>query len=185
MSTVWKLTDFRGKTRNNTHWEIGTTHHAQKEGTQLCTSQVIHVYEHPVIGFFMNPVHAEFERPRLWEGEGIIVSRDPLKAGVKLLTIKKELPTPKLTNIQRIAFGILCFLEVEKSEKFREWANDWLQGIGRTTKFIERVTPLQFSLDHMLEYDPAREVAYHIARIAGEYKGINFGSLAERAIRVE
>ena len=38
----------------------------------------------------------------------------------------KEIEVPNITLTQKIAFGILCALEVYKVEDFVKWANNWL-----------------------------------------------------------
>ena len=45
---------------------------------------------------------------------------------------RKSLVCPCDNINQKIAFGILCALEVYKDEKFRTWADSWLSGSDRS-----------------------------------------------------
>ena len=65
MATLYKLTDARGYTRRFTHWGEGITHTAQGKGTNMCSPDVIHAYEHPLLAVFMNPIHRNFQSPLL------------------------------------------------------------------------------------------------------------------------
>jgi hypothetical protein len=56
-----------------------------------------------------------------------------LKGGCTEMVIMKELPLPEITLTQRIAFGILCSLEVYNEESYVKWAKDWLSGEDRTS----------------------------------------------------
>ena len=37
-------------------------------------------------------------------------------------------------DIQKVAFGILCSLEVCQSPEYRRWAEDWLSGTDRSAR---------------------------------------------------
>jgi hypothetical protein len=70
----------------------------------------------------------------LWESRGDGNCKDDrgLKIGFAKLTTIKELPLPEVTITQRVAFGILCTLEVEESPGWRKWAKRWLSGTDRS-----------------------------------------------------
>jgi hypothetical protein len=81
----------------------------------------------------MNPIHAQFESPRLWEAESSGEElHEQLKSGSKTLTTVRELPLPEVSKTQRIAFGILCAKEVCKHKAWNAWADKWLSGEDRT-----------------------------------------------------
>ena len=63
----YKLTDGNDRSHNDTQWGEGVTHKAIGNGTELCSSDVIHVYDHPLKAVMFNPIHAEFIDPHLWE----------------------------------------------------------------------------------------------------------------------
>ena len=53
------------------------------------------------------------------------------------MTLIKEIALPKINKTQKIAFGILCTLEVNQEENFVLWANDWLSEKDRSHKTAE------------------------------------------------
>jgi hypothetical protein len=131
---LYKLTDQNSQTQNNTTWGPNVTHTAKGENPLLCSAGLIHAYEDPVIAVLLNPIHGNFENPILWTaiGEGELIRDGQLKCGCKTLTTIEQINLPEVTTIQRIAFGILCALEVEKDSTFVKWANSWLAGSNRS-----------------------------------------------------
>ena len=75
MIKLYKLTDRDGQTRNGTQWGPGMSHSGTGKG-ELCGPGWIHAYEHPLIAVLLNPIHAIFQNPRLWEAEGEVGLRD-------------------------------------------------------------------------------------------------------------
>ena len=139
MTKLYKLTDEQGRTRaredNELTWTVGVEHRTACKGTRLCTADVIHAYEHPLIAVLMNPVHADFNpnTMRLFVAEGEIVAREgQLKCGVHALKIVEEIPVPTLTTEQRIKFAILCAKTVCKDAAWNAWADKWLNGDDRS-----------------------------------------------------
>jgi hypothetical protein len=92
----------------------------------------IHAYEHPLVAVLMNPIHADFKSPRLWEAEGEIAIRDGLKCGCATLTTVREIPLPAVTTEMRVRFGILCAKEVCTCFSWNAWADRWLSGEDRS-----------------------------------------------------
>lgn len=104
----------------------------------LCGPGWIHAYEHPLIAVLMNPIHADFKTPRLWEAEGEIAIRDgQLKCGCKALTTVREIPLPAVTTEMRIRFAIMCAKEVCACLSWNAWADKWLSGGDRTQAAAE------------------------------------------------
>ena len=135
----YKLTDENGQTQNNTQWGENVSHSASGEsGQPLCSKGWIHFYTNPFLAVLMNPSHAFFTSPRLWEAESSGEElHEPLKSGSKTLTTLKEIPLPEISFSQRIAFGILCGKEVCKNKEWNAWADKWLSGEDRTTESAE------------------------------------------------
>ena len=102
MTKLYKLTDEQGRTRagedNELTWAVGVEHKTAGTGTQLCTADVIHAYEHPLIAVLMNPVHAMLNPAtmRLFVAEGEVVARDAFNCGVHSLKITEEISIPTL-----------------------------------------------------------------------------------------
>lgn len=96
----------------------------------MCSNNYFHAYHDPLLAVLLNPIHAYINNPRLFkvlvDGE----SKDDkgLKCGYKSMTLVEELELPEITSNQKIAFGILCALEVYKEPKFVSWAENWLDG---------------------------------------------------------
>jgi len=69
----------------------------------------------------------------MYECEGEISERDrQLKCGCRTLTTIREIPLPVVTVTQKVAFAILCVLDVCSEPSFVAWANDWLTGKDRS-----------------------------------------------------
>jgi hypothetical protein len=129
---LYKLTNENGNTYGNTHWKEGTMHVAEKGKGSLCSKFWIHAYHNPQMAVLMNPVHAHFKNPILWEAEGVIGKSDGTKVGCKKLTTTKQIPLPKLSTTQKIEFGIRCAMKVCEDEKWKIWAKNWLKNIDRS-----------------------------------------------------
>ena len=109
---LYKLTDKNGKTRAGKHnecqWAEGVTHSGTGDG-ELCGPGYIHAYEDPLLAVFLNPIHANFSKPRMFECEGEIALRDgQLKCGCVSLTAVREIPCPTVTTEQRVKFASYC-----------------------------------------------------------------------------
>ena len=134
MTTYYKITTQEGKTKNNTQWGENVTHEATGDIKQdLCSDAWTHAYTHPLLAVLMNPVHANIENPILWEGKGEGEAKfEPFKCGFRKFTTLRQIPLPEVTDVQRIAFGILCAKEVYKDSSWKQWADKWLSGEDRT-----------------------------------------------------
>lgn len=140
MTTIYKLTDEHNQTKNETQWGIGWCHEVSGEG-ELCSSGWLHAYTNPLLAVLLNPVHANFINPHLWvaEGEGSTKSDHGLKVGYTKITTIKRMTLPVITDTQRVAFGILCVLEVYHDPEFVKWANGWLDGSDRSASAADAV----------------------------------------------
>lgn len=130
---AYKLTDKNGYTKNNTQWGPGVTHTAQGSAKTLCSSGWIHFYRDPLLAILMNPVHANFKEPILWEcetsGEEL---HQPDKSGCKTLTTIKQIKLPAITETQIVAFAILSAKKVNHDISWNNWADNWLTNKDRT-----------------------------------------------------
>ncbi|MDQ6661532.1 MAG: hypothetical protein M3Z24_11265 [Chloroflexota bacterium] len=132
--TGFKLTDARGRTFNDTQWGEGVTHSTSGEG-DLCTNGWVHFYDISELAVLLNPIHAGFSNPQLWEVEwsGKTLDNRGMKRGATTVTTVSQISTPSISLTQKIAFGILCAKEVCSNAQWNEWANNWLSGQDRTT----------------------------------------------------
>ena len=165
----YKLTDANMRTHNEFQWEVGKWVETSGEG-ELCGPGWIHCYHHPLLAVLLNPIHANFKHPRLFEAEVSGKSLDDrgLKIGWQKVRLLEEISIPKITKEQKIRFGIFCALRVYKEKSFVAWAKRWLSGkdISRTATWA------------------ARTAAGAAAGAAAEKK-INLIALAKRACRRE
>jgi hypothetical protein len=135
-----KLTDKHGRTYNNTQWGPGVTHTASGEGG-LCGPGWIHLYEHPLLAAFLNLIHAGFKEPILWSVKVAGKSKNDhgLKLGYTSVTTVRKIKLPQPTTTQRVAFGILCALELPQHGQFVKWATAWLDGKDRDRGSAKRL----------------------------------------------
>ena len=106
MAKLYKLTNRKRMTRNQTLWGKNVTNMATGAGTELCSIDVIHAYRHPIVALLCNGYHAGITNPMLWEAEGDVVSFDNQKVGVKKLTTTKRLRSPTGRQLDLISVGI-------------------------------------------------------------------------------
>ncbi len=131
----YKLTDKQDQTHDGCTWGIGVKHTIKQHGCQLCTNQVIHYYEDPLLAVFANPLHANFDPStmHLWECEvGKKVAGDALKSGTKQLTTLRRIPMPVITLEQRVEIAIRVVKTVYTEKRWNTWADKWLSGADRT-----------------------------------------------------
>ena len=130
---VYKLTNQDNETYNGTKWGENVTHRTDGSG-ELCNKGWLHFYSSPELGLFLNKIHANICDPKLWEAEAEGQFKNDLgrKGGCTKLTTIREIPVPNITTNQRVAFAILCALEVFKNRDFQKWANNWLKNKDRS-----------------------------------------------------
>jgi hypothetical protein len=136
----YKLTRADGTTTgggNVCQWWPGVRHEAKGPATgPLCSSSWIHFYESPLLAVLHNPIHADYRDPILWEIEtdGAVKSEGHMKSGARGVTTTCRIPLPQIETKHKIAYAILCALEVFDAPAFRTWAENWLSGADRTDK---------------------------------------------------
>ena len=139
MPIRYKLTDADGYTRRGqsgeTRWdEYVPTRVTDGEG-DLCGASWTHVYTHPLLAEFLDPIHGKYgPNARLISVNvsGKCKKDRGLKEGWTKVSFRSMETRPNVSLTQKIAFGILCALQVYKDEKFQKWAADWLSGKNRT-----------------------------------------------------
>jgi hypothetical protein len=129
----YKLTDKNGQTFNQTQWGENVTYTADGTG-ELCGPGWIHVYAIPALAVLLNPIHANFAWPRLWECEcsGECKTDSGLKEGWTSVTTVREIALPSITMEQQVKFAILCAAQVPQSATWLQWARKWWTGNDRS-----------------------------------------------------
>jgi hypothetical protein len=181
---LYKLTNSDDETHNGMKWVIGVTNHATGKGKpRLCSDTVIHAYTTLLLAELMNPVHGQYDKYKLaYEAEGDIVVSDGTKVGCLSLTITKRVETPTVSTTNRIAFGILCVLEVNKGESFALWAEEWLTNKDRSYAFaVAAADYAAYDITHAAA-NAAANAAYAAAYARDAAFTINFAALAEKAL---
>ena len=175
---VYKLTTQQNTTHNDTPWGTNVSHKTDGEG-DLCGPGWLHAYTDPLLAVLLNPQHANIINPKLWlaYGSGQHKNDNGLKVGFTKLTTKQELPLPVITATQKIAFGILCALEVYKAPTFVSWALKWLSGEDRS---------IEVAYAAGAAYDAYAAYAASAADAAGAAgKPLNLKALAKKAMKVK
>ena len=105
----YKLTTDSMQTHGGFLWELGVERTADGHGP-LCGSGWLHYYTDPLLALLLNPIHADFDKPRLFRAKvGPVQQHDRgLKAGTTSLTLVEEMPRPAITLGQRVNFAKLC-----------------------------------------------------------------------------
>ena len=178
MTIYYKLTTQEGKTRNETQWGENISHEATGDIKQgLCSDAWIHAYTHPLLAVLMNPAHAMIKNPIHWEGKGEGEAKfEPLKCGFRKFTTLRQIPLPEVTDVQKIAFGILCAKEVYKDLSWNQWADKWLSGEDRTKSSANAAADAA-----AYAAAAADVVAYYAANAADAYAASDAASSAARA----
>ena len=136
MPTYYKLTSENDRTYGGCQWGLGVTHITSGEG-ELCSSGWTHWYTHPLLAVLLNPMQGNFNlnTAHLWRSPKNQEAQKfdhGLKVGCMRGITVKRIKLPILTTIQKIAFGILCTLEVYKEKSYHQWAESWLSGKNRS-----------------------------------------------------
>jgi hypothetical protein len=125
----YKLLTQEMTSHNYTTWEIGVPITIAKKGVRMCSDQVLHCYNHPLLAVIFNSIHADIFNPKLFEiSVDKIVNTDGLKFASKSQTLIKEISLPEITSKQKIEFAIKVAKLVYKNESWNSWADDWLSG---------------------------------------------------------
>jgi hypothetical protein len=130
----YKLTNQDMRTHNGFQWELGKEVNTDGDSEKLCNEHWLHYYHHPLLAVLLNPIHAHIINPRLFEVKALGKHLDDkgIKGGCTKMTLVKEIELPEITLNQKIAFAILCALEVYKESTYILWANNWLNNVDRS-----------------------------------------------------
>jgi len=175
------------RTYGNFQWELNKPVKTSGNG-ELCSPGWLHFYEHPLLAILHNSLHADIENPRLFRAKvsGKCLKDGQLKIGYTHAILTKELPLPKITLNQKIAYAILCAKAVYKEEKsFIKWADNWLGGKNRTVKVANAATyaAVDINLIKLADIKWADNWLGGKNRTVKAAANINLIKLAEKAMR--
>ena len=178
---LYKLTRPDRTTNGGMKWRKGATHKIEPcANPQLCSGDVLHAYRNPNLAYLINPIHGNFNNPRLYEVEGSVVAEDWGKVGCFELAVVKELKKPSWVDSKdkwkvRLGFSILCaravlhhfensFPEDKRARKAIEAAEEYLKNPSKSAAWSARS-------------------ARSAARSAESAAELDFGLLADEAAR--
>ncbi len=173
----YKLTTRELTTHNGFQWEIGKEVKTDGSG-DLCSKVWLHCYTSPLLAVLLNPIHANISNPRIWSvfAGGDRKEDKGLKEGFTRMKLVKEIELPKISINQKIAFAILCSIEVYKDESYNKWANNWLTGLDRTSKSAYAAYATDYATDYA-----ADNAADNAADYAADYAADNAAYAADNA----
>lgn len=185
--TKYKLTDENMRTHGGLRWALGETVRAHGAGNELCTAGVLHAYDDPLLAALLNPIHANYNRPRLFRISCDVVVSDGLKVGSKWQKLECEVDLPRPSIECRVAFGILCGLVAFHTPAWRMWAWNWLDGTDRSANAADAVNAAAYAA-YAAEAAYAATYAVNAAACAAyaaSYgKALDLPALAEMAFRL-
>lgn len=131
----WKLTTCDHITRGGCVWGAGATnpHGVLRGNDMLCSGAWYHAYDNPDLALLLNPIHASFTAPVLWEAEwrGKRKNDRGLKFGATELRTVRIVPLPEHHLFLPFAFAIFAAAQVTDENKYpnwHKWATNWLNG---------------------------------------------------------
>lgn len=167
---LYKLTDEHERTFNNTRWGKNVTHQAVGNGRSLCSDGFIHAYTNPILAIIMNPIHAKFNNPILWEAEGKVIIDDGTKVGCKSLTTVRRIALPIVTIENKIRFAIKCASLVYDNKEWKNWADRWIKNIDRSYNIAVYAAAATYAANAAnATYDAAADTATYAANAAATY----------------
>ena len=191
MNIRYKLTTQDLTTYANTKWVLNEWKETSGNG-ELCNSGWLHCYTSPLLAILLNPIHANIFNPKLFkcEVDGKCLEDYGRKEGWTRMRIIEEMEVPQLSNINKIAFGILCSLEICKDEKFVLWANNWLENKDRSKESASAVYASYSARDarDAVRYSAAYTCAYaaeSTAYTCTNLANIDLIKLAEKAMEIK
>jgi len=167
---LYKLTDEKGQTKNETQWGEGVTHSIpfSKREVKMCSDGVLHGYKNLDLGLLMNPVHAciSHEKIRIFIANGEIEIDDEIKVGCYEMTTEKEIEVPpwfkneKIRLMVQLQFAILCAdLILHISEKKYSIDSAPKEAIKISKKILEKLKNNSYISTNLIK--DARYAAYY------------------------
>ena len=137
----YKLTNLHMQTYEGCQWELNVQKTTLGNSHYLSNDQWLYYYHNPLLAVLFNPIYNNVTNPRLFEVKalGKHLDNNGVKGGCTKLTLIKEIELPIITLNQKVAFGILCALEVYENKDFIKWANNWLNDTDRTKESVNNI----------------------------------------------
>ncbi len=127
------VTDREGKDWKGRQWGEGVRLREDNPNYHFVT------YDNPALALLMDPAYDAFPDPHVWLAEVGDPSPLDFRTASPLLTALRPAQPPTPTVEQRVAFGIVCALNVIADPDFSRWGLAWLGGTDRTPESAERL----------------------------------------------
>ena len=158
---MFKLTDQDMRTHGGFQWRLGEMRRVENYTGVACGTGALHSYRDPLLAIFMNPIHANFSNPRLFEAQtGVKVKSVELKWISEKLTLIKEIPVPEMTREQRVEISIRICKLLHKDANWNAWADKWLDGSDRSVESAESAARSVESVESAESAESARSAAW-------------------------
>lgn len=128
-----KITDRNMRTHDGYQWTFGQWFESSGKG-RLGSPGWLHVYQDPLVGAFMNPVHGDYDPAKFFEAEcdGKWEDDRGFKWGFTRVKLIREIEPPCLSTETRVAAAILSTARAYRDPEYLEWAGGWIDGKDRT-----------------------------------------------------
>jgi len=133
MITAYKYLTPELTSYNDFQWEVGKEYTIDEPGNEMCSGDVFHCYNHPLLAEFIMPLHLKGANYELYKIEvPEFVNSDGLKFASKSQTILEKIERPVISREQRVEIAICIAKLVCKDVEWNTWADKWLSGEDRT-----------------------------------------------------
>lgn len=156
------LTSYKGQ-----KWEVGVPVTISKPGNKMCSDEVLHCYNHPLLSTFLNIIHANIQNPRLFViSVDNICNSDGLKFASKSQTLLEEIPFINISIEKRVEIAIRVVKTVYREDKWNSWADKWLSGEDRSKSSASR--DADYAVAYAVAYASAAAAASDAAAYASD-----------------
>ena len=156
-NTVYKITNENMESCSCFQWKLNSTICGFGNHYKKCHNMrsSLSFYHHPLIASMFYSCH----KTALYDGdttnvrlfEAILAPSSSSKNGIVVdefdlgeryddtsLTLIKEVNIIKITDFQRVVFGILCAKQVYQDQAWNTWADRWIDGTDHTETSVQR-----------------------------------------------
>jgi len=133
MITAYKFLTPQLTSHNDFQWKLGETYTIDKPGNRMCSKQVFHCYNHPLLAEFVMPMHLSGKDYDLYKIEvPEFINSDGLKFVSKSQKVIEKIERSVITNEHRIEIAIRVAKLVCVNVEWNAWADKWLTGEDRS-----------------------------------------------------
>lgn len=120
------LVDLKGRSRRGMLIEVDRASVNRRLGGEIVSRNIWECADSPLLAVMINPLHAEFVRPRLFELRGDF---DDKKINLQRV---REVAVPEVSPEQKLVFAMYCIRSLAPEHIFAAWSERWLANIDRS-----------------------------------------------------